>query len=353
MEIPYEIISHTDFQSAGPEEGLASFHLSQPPNFYLENISSSPGGESSAHITKSWKKCSDWTEGTQASLVLRHDLIGSAVQLAHVLNDLRELRSRSSIPLMSPLVYSPSETIATPISTSASSSTMHIPEPPLAGLHPAMHTGFHHRPAMLGHTRKRSSSGPPALVRNDSGSLVDDYNLLDSTAGHSSAHPFSAGYTSTTFEKTSQLSSYGYSGGVASDYAPPVMQSTHGQPSVRESSSPDYSNISVSHGAPHRPYVPGAEGFYYPAQGNRNSPSLHLAIGQPSVTHAPQPIAPSPLGVTSPHATHSSMGISGLSYLGQREFQSPDAGHRSGSESVINTYTSPTTAENSQLPPAP
>lgn len=350
MEIPYEIITHTDFRSVGPGEGLASFYLSQPPNFYLENISSSPG-EVGVHITKTWKKCSDWTEGTQASLVLRHDLIGSAVQLAHVLNDLRELRSRSSIPLISPLVYSPNETLATPLS--ASSSTMHIPEPPLAGLHPTMHPGLHHRPTALGHMRKRSSSGPPALVRNASGSLVDDYNLVESTAGHSSAHPFSAGYTSTTFGKSSQSGAYGYSDEVTSDYVPPAMQSTHGQPSMRESSSPDYSNVPVSHGAAHRSYIPGAEGFYYPTHGNRNSPSLHLAIGQQSIAHAPQPIAPSPLAITSPHSANS-VSISGLAYLSQREFRSPDAGPGTGSEAIINTYTSAsTTAENTQLPPAP
>lgn len=350
MEIPYEIITHTDFRSVGPGEGLASFHLSQPPNFYLENVSSSPSAETGMQIIKSWKKCSDWTEGTQASLVLRHDLVGSAVQLAHVLNDLQELRNRSTIPLISPLGYGPSETIATPMS--ASSSTMHIPEPPLAGLHPAMHSGFTHRPAVLGHMRKRSSSVPPVQARLPSGSYVDEHNLDDNNSGHRSAHPFSAGYTSTTFGKSTQLSSYGFSEVLPPEYAQPTMQSTHGQSSMRETSSPDYSG-SVSHVVPPRPYVSGAESFYYPAHGNRNSPSLHLAIGQPPVSHVPQTITPSPLYVTSPPSANSSVGLSGLSYFG-REFQSPDMGTGSSSEAVINSYTSPTSSvEKPQLPPAP
>jgi hypothetical protein len=36
---------------------------------------------------RSWKRCADWTEGMQATKILRHDLVGSAVQLAYVLRN--------------------------------------------------------------------------------------------------------------------------------------------------------------------------------------------------------------------------------------------------------------------------
>src|SRR5271154_3003861 len=40
MEIPFDTILDTEFANAAPGSGLASFTLSQPPIFYLENISS-------------------------------------------------------------------------------------------------------------------------------------------------------------------------------------------------------------------------------------------------------------------------------------------------------------------------
>lgn len=36
---------------------------------------------------RTWKRCADWTEGMQATKILRHDLVGSAVQLAYVLRN--------------------------------------------------------------------------------------------------------------------------------------------------------------------------------------------------------------------------------------------------------------------------
>ncbi|KAI0048981.1 homeobox-domain-containing protein, partial [Auriscalpium vulgare] len=79
MEIPFDIIVDTEFTNAAPGMGLATFFLSQPPAFFLEDVP--------ADGTRAWKRCADWTEGMQATKVLRHDLIGSAVQLAHVLRN--------------------------------------------------------------------------------------------------------------------------------------------------------------------------------------------------------------------------------------------------------------------------
>lgn len=87
MEIPFDIILNTEFNHAAPGSGLVSFVLARPPTFYLESLDP----------VRHWKQCADWTEGQQASLVLRHDLVGSAVQLAHVL---RHLNVHSSRPYL-------------------------------------------------------------------------------------------------------------------------------------------------------------------------------------------------------------------------------------------------------------
>ncbi|KAI0259854.1 homeobox domain-containing protein, partial [Gloeopeniophorella convolvens] len=84
MEIPFDIIVETEFVNAAPGSGLASFFLSQPPLFYLEDVAPSPPTTTTAGgpPLRAWKRCADWTEGMQATKILRHDLVGSAVQLA-------------------------------------------------------------------------------------------------------------------------------------------------------------------------------------------------------------------------------------------------------------------------------
>jgi regulatory protein PHO2 len=84
MEIPFGIVVDTEFVSAAPGSALASFFLSQPPLFYLEDIVTDPAG---GPPLRTWKRCADWTEGMQATKILRHDLVGSAVQLAYVLRN--------------------------------------------------------------------------------------------------------------------------------------------------------------------------------------------------------------------------------------------------------------------------
>jgi hypothetical protein len=112
MEIPFDTIVDTEFTHTSPgSTGLASFVLSRPPVFYLE--SSSEDG-SPCH----WKRCTDWTEGHQASHVLRHDLIGSAVPLVHLLQSLQ-----ANTEVSSP--YSPYYHSEPP-------SPMEIPPPPLS-----------------------------------------------------------------------------------------------------------------------------------------------------------------------------------------------------------------------------
>ncbi|GLB45879.1 putative homeodomain containing protein [Lyophyllum shimeji] len=108
MEVPFETIVDTVFTNAAPGSGLATFMLSKPPLFYLEDIG--PDGTART-LTRHWKRCSDWTEGQQATCVLRHDLTGSAVQLAHLLRNLHT--NSTSIPLRPPAYPVQSTTVAT------------------------------------------------------------------------------------------------------------------------------------------------------------------------------------------------------------------------------------------------
>ncbi|KAJ7178636.1 hypothetical protein C8R43DRAFT_871491 [Mycena crocata] len=113
MEIPFDTIIDTEFTNASPgSTGLASFVLSRPPVFYLENVAQDGA-------SRHWKRCTDWTEGHQASHVLRHDLIGSAVPLIHLLQSL-QTKSEASSP------YSPYYRSEPP------PSPMEIPPPPLS-----------------------------------------------------------------------------------------------------------------------------------------------------------------------------------------------------------------------------
>ncbi|EGN99000.1 hypothetical protein SERLA73DRAFT_90145 [Serpula lacrymans var. lacrymans S7.3] len=159
MEIPFDIIVDTEFTNAAPGSGLASFILSQPPTFYLENFTS-PLSSQGRDPIRQWKRCADWTEGQQATKILRHDLIGSAVQLAHVLRHLNAHTSGSDIRLHNPS-YHPGEEAA-PV--------LDIPQPPLVAL---TGPGYHYQgealdsqsSSHLTNDRKRSYSGP-TIIQN-------------------------------------------------------------------------------------------------------------------------------------------------------------------------------------------
>ncbi|KAI9451067.1 hypothetical protein BJY52DRAFT_132760 [Lactarius psammicola] len=103
MEIPFDTIAETEFVNAAPGSGLASFFLTQSPLFYLEDIATPPIGGPSV---RTWKRCADWTEGMQATKVLRHDILGSTVQLTYVLGKFQAAPS-SDIRLRCPTYVRP------------------------------------------------------------------------------------------------------------------------------------------------------------------------------------------------------------------------------------------------------
>ncbi|KAH9018484.1 hypothetical protein EDB85DRAFT_614502 [Lactarius pseudohatsudake] len=139
MEIPFDTIAETEYVNAAPGSGLASFFLTQSPLFYLEDIATPPTG---GPPVRTWKRCADWTEGMQATKVLRHDLLGSAVQLTYVLGKLQsapssDIRLRCP-PYVRPELQSGHSSDQNPVSMSASlglglASEPHSYRPPFGG----------------------------------------------------------------------------------------------------------------------------------------------------------------------------------------------------------------------------
>lgn len=100
MDIPFETIIDTKFNNASPGMGQATFVLSRPPSFFREI--SLPPSAPDTKPAKAWKQCADWTENMQATKVLQHDLVGAAIQLAHVLRTIASSSVGPSVPLYPP-----------------------------------------------------------------------------------------------------------------------------------------------------------------------------------------------------------------------------------------------------------
>lgn len=220
MEIPFDTILDTHFTNAAPGSGLASFVLSEPPIFYLESLSTPRPDGSGGRV---WKRCADWTEGMQATKVLRHDLMGSAVQLAHLSRHLSPNSSHGSDVQLHTPQYVDNEG---PSPTSVS-----ITQPPMAGL---SGPGFEQEDASdapqsdyFVHRRKRSYSGPASLHHHHDGF---DLAIIDVNAvGNVPRGPTSAPYSTSSYHHPLHRShSNPYISPMFSDY--PDSQSHHQSP---------------------------------------------------------------------------------------------------------------------------
>jgi len=219
MEIPFNTILDTQFTNAAPGSGLASFILSQPPIFYLENLCTPRPDGSGGRI---WKRCADWTEGMQATKVLRHDLIGSAVQLAHLLRNLSTSTNDSDVCLHTPQYVSSGRSSPTPVA---------IPQPPMAGL---SGPGYHREETLdppqsdyLVRGRKRSYSGPASLYHPHEESDLPTVDI--SAAASVPRGPASATFPSSSYHRPMDRShSNSYHSPMFSDY--PNSQSHHQTP---------------------------------------------------------------------------------------------------------------------------
>lgn len=295
MEIPFDIIIDTEFTNAAPGSGLASFILSQPPTFYLESFSTT-GPNQAPSQTRQWKKCADWTEGQQATKILRHDLIGSAVQLAHLLRHLNAHASGSDIRLHSPTYYSHQP--PPPL--------MEVPQPPMAGLAgPAYPHGgdvSDSRREHIVHVRRRSFSGGSRrpshhLHRPEHQSLAVDLPV-NPTPG-----PLSAPYGSSSFSPFNSrnhpsihLSSHSP---MFSDYADSASSQSvpHQSPSAV-----DYAPVDT-HSVPPRTYSSASSHQLY--DGTMSMASSYSSNGPPPSSTGQTPfVTPSPPLLTTPFYPH-------------------------------------------------
>ncbi|KAG9018039.1 hypothetical protein FRB90_012542 [Tulasnella sp. 427] len=91
MDLPFHSIERVDLSTTGypPGTALATITLTQAPGFFME---------ASVEQGRIWKKCTDWTEGQQASTMLRHEVIGSAAQLYQALSRFPGNRSPAPSP---------------------------------------------------------------------------------------------------------------------------------------------------------------------------------------------------------------------------------------------------------------
>ncbi|TDL25460.1 hypothetical protein BD410DRAFT_886653 [Rickenella mellea] len=325
MEIPYDTITHSDFRNASPGQGLASFTLSQPPTFYLEHLASPREGLA---VQKAWKKCADWTEGMQATKVLRHDLIGSAVHLAHFLQDLRDNRSSSDIQLITPPLYNTGE---------QTSSSVLLPQPPFMSLRSNTFVAPPPRPDYMGHGRKRSFSGPPAFIATPSSFVSDEFPLAGIRDAHREA-PASAGYSTSTFAQASErFAPIHYSHNY--NQRPAGLSSSVIQSSLRQPPAPtDFSNVRISHSMAHRPLTtnPSSQFMFEPG---RDSPAfevegIHRSSSTPtSHTHFQ---TPSPPLLTNSQVESIMGGAPGYRAMHSMQHQSS---HPSGSPGLLPSLT--------------
>ncbi|CAE6364375.1 unnamed protein product [Rhizoctonia solani] len=141
MEIPISTVVNTEFTQSAPTHpghGIASFYVSEKPIFYMEDAAN--GGV--------WQVCDDWTEGRQASHIMKHQLVGSSIQLGHAMRNFEARRQGLGRP-------------------------MQIPQPPMLNVQPTSHvhqqshmfTFPPNRTFTATHGRKRSYSGPPAPIQ--------------------------------------------------------------------------------------------------------------------------------------------------------------------------------------------
>jgi regulatory protein PHO2 len=287
MEIPFDIIVDTEFTNAAPGSGLASFILSQPPTFYLESFSHSGPNQALGQV-RQWKKCADWTEGQQATKVLRHDLIGSAVQLAHLLRHLTSHASGSDIRLHSPTYYS--QEPPPPL--------MDVPQPPMAGLAgPAYHYGDvndSRRGEHPVHVRRRSFSGGSMrtshLHRPEHQSLAVDLPINPTPGPLSAPYGSSSSFSPYSSRNHSSIHLSSHSP-MFSEYADSVSPSSHSVP--QQSQSPvDYGSVDTQ-SIPPRTYSSAPVHQIYDGTMSitssypSNGPSLSSTALTPFVTPSP------------------------------------------------------------------
>lgn len=160
MDVPFSIVVDAKLVSASADTGQASFFLSRPPLFFLEDVHVSSDSKS----TRKWVRCADWTEGLQASTVLRHDMTGPTSALSYLWQSISAYKN------------GPQSSHFTSPSTASSSPSLPIPQAPFI-------QGRDHRPHQsnidyLNATLPQTHGTPYLRTYN---STVQDIRPIDTT----------------------------------------------------------------------------------------------------------------------------------------------------------------------------
>jgi regulatory protein PHO2 len=274
MEVPFEIITNADTHNISSAQARAIFSLTRPPDFYMEETIRAQG-------IKHWKKCDDWTQGMQATKVLQHEIIGSAVQLVNALNIFRDVSgvgssastSGGSSAQRSPtFVGSPSSQTGAESSSNAALQPVRLQPPPLMGLTPSPTFSYPNpavqqlRPSHPSQGRRRSFTGPPSYTDASNNLLGPLAPLARDTMPGSMGIPTSSTYLAQTGTASSMqqyfsnymqssYSSYPLHGSSSSSPTQPVFPNQIPQPT----SLSDYSSVPISHSVASRPSNPSQQ----------------------------------------------------------------------------------------------
>lgn len=285
MEIPFDTIAETELVDAAPGSSLASFFLTQPPFFYLEDISTSPTGGPSV---RTWKRCADWTEGNQATKILRHDLVGSTVQLEYVLGKFQA--PGSDIRLRGPTYVRPElQSEQNPGSLSANlslglTSEPHSYRPPFGG---GAIDGAQDSLVVDVPKRYPFAEVPLPLSAPAQTSTYGDHHHSTSTAYN--PYPLSSASSSSSYPTTplypidvsiqrphSHLDSYGLASGTGQ---PPYVGQGHGY-SIPASAPPSHSHFELAPTPPPPSLVPPQYQRHQTGQ-MQGQPSLSVSVSLP------------------------------------------------------------------------
>ncbi|KZW02865.1 hypothetical protein EXIGLDRAFT_374945 [Exidia glandulosa HHB12029] len=291
MEIPYDVITRVEFRPvpARPEVAQVTFYLCGVPTFFLDRIIPSPHALGGA--LRSWQNCRDWTEGGQASTVVRHDIYGPLTQM-HA--------SLSKIPLGPRIVG----LAAQPLYESAM--PLQLPPPPLMTLPTAPPVPMAFSPtdpvptssASIVQGRKRSFSGPPPHSQYADDGQQPPYTGQPGQPGP--APPTRPSSLQFNIPYPGQAPQYP---GTVFRYAPPPL-SQHSQHSTPTHSTPppmDFSAHNITHtGPPYPGHIPASAdvGLVYEAlehrqdMGSFSSASSGHSFGSSSPPLLTQPFHP-------------------------------------------------------------
>ncbi|PSR88715.1 hypothetical protein PHLCEN_2v5066 [Hermanssonia centrifuga] len=89
MDISFASIERTVLVKTKKRIAQATFFLSQPPTFYLEDeVASTVNSAVGTSVLRCWTQCHDWTENNEGSTVLQHEVLGPYIPLNYLLKNI-------------------------------------------------------------------------------------------------------------------------------------------------------------------------------------------------------------------------------------------------------------------------